>query len=84
MQSMQFYNCLFRETSSVTSADPLKVRALINTTIQGYNQSCHAGQSDLPRVDEDPIEPSEMLISLDPINVYDIHIDEAGTVATVL
>ena len=33
------------------SADPLKVRESINTIIEGYNQSCHAGQSELPRID---------------------------------
>ena len=33
------------------SADPLKARGSINTIIEGYNQSCHAEQSELPRID---------------------------------
>lgn len=37
------------------SADPSKARASINTIIEGYNQSCHAGQSELPRIDRHPI-----------------------------
>lgn len=76
--------CVLALVCGPAYADPLKARASINTIIEGYNHSCHAEQSELPNIDEDPIEPSAMLVSLDPINVYDIQVDEAGTVATVL
>jgi hypothetical protein len=69
---------------SPVSADPANFKPSISKIIDSYNKSCHAEQPEFPSIDEDPIESSAMLVSLDPINVYDIQIDEAGTVATVL
>lgn len=69
---------------SPASADLANFKPSISKIIDSYNKSCHAEQSEFPTIDEDPIDPSKMLVSLDPINVYDIQIDQAGTVATVL
>ena len=69
---------------STASSQNINVQASIDLIIQDYNRSCHAEQSDVPRIDEDPIEPSYMLVTLDPVNIYEIQIDGSGSTATVL
>ena len=69
---------------TTASSQNTNVQASIDLIIQDYNGSCHAEQSDVPSIDEDPIEPTDMLVTLDPVNIYEIQIDGAGSTATVL